>query len=667
MRNFNTMRHLIPTLLSASTSSCFRMLSLCLCLFAFSNQSLALDNNSNEHVSVETADEDCHPTVTINNDGPCPIAVYHWTNKGDIYLGTVQKFSDASFNDVPHGSKYRFVNPNPNWHNLLYDEHHMVNSCSNYSIDLSTNYCGVCQANITVRNNGNCETCIYRWLPSGDVPLTTLQPGHSYTISGAYDCDKYRATDCGPWNNLSFDESFMKSGCSNQTWNLSPNYCGAALPPDPVCGSCNSEFVFDGDIELVNGSYEGACKMLCGSKPETSLISLPSAFHNGMMNVKIPQYVSADGYTNRANANQTCERWKIEFYKNGQKVGETNATQDVPDGQDYQWITGSLNDTYLSDGATHFKAVHTGCNCGGAQSVFVSGVCFCKEDLTPECEITCPANVTIDCDESADPSNTGTATASGNNCNNPTITYHDDYNGNNCPQTITRTWTATGQQTSSTCFPELVAHWDFGNIPTCNSPLSNGGVSASMVNHLSCANVHTSKVTGADDGSSCVQGAFGTPETAVCVQDQDDSSWSDNNDDAVHFDITFNSSQSGALTEFCFYERVTTSNENFGHTAYPEKWGFRVLKNGQEIFQNINNGTSFHWTQHCFDFSGNSAFEYNGNTVFRFELLGYDPSSTSNKLRVIWELDDFKVYACCANTTSTPIVETCTQTITVCR
>ena len=440
------------------------------------------------------------------------------------------------------------------------------------------------------------------------------------------------------------------------------------LPPAVSC-PCPNSYNWDGEIELINGSYESGCKLLCGSKDQTPLINLPAAFHSGLMNIEIPEYVSADGYPNRASANQTAEIWKIEFYKNGSKVGETNSTQDVPDGQTHQWIVGSLNTTTLSNGADQFKIVQTGCGSGGAQSVLPSGVCFCKVDLSPECVINCPPSVTISCDESAEPSNTGTATAGGVNCDTPTITYHDDIDNSTCPQIITRTWTATGEQTSSTCFPELVAHWDFGNVEhLCSqgiAPLSSG-VSASTVSNLACSTVSTSNVTGADNGSSCVQGAFGTPETAVCVQDQDDPSWTDNDDDAVHFDVSFNTGQAGTLTEFCFYERITSSNENFGNNNTPTQWGMRVLKNGIEIFQDIDHSTSAgSWTQHCFDFSSNNAFEYNGNTQFTFELLSYNPSTTNKKYRTIWELDDFKVYACCANSTTTPIVETCTQTITV--
>ena len=58
--------------------------------------------------------------------------------------------------------------------------------------------------------------------------------------------------------------------------------------------------------------------------------------------------------------------------------------------------------------------------------------------------ITCPANITIACDASADPSNTGYATAADNCDTNPEVTYTDSETAGICPQekTITRTWKA---------------------------------------------------------------------------------------------------------------------------------------------------------------------------------------------------------------------------------
>jgi hypothetical protein len=57
-------------------------------------------------------------------------------------------------------------------------------------------------------------------------------------------------------------------------------------------------------------------------------------------------------------------------------------------------------------------------------------------------EITCPADVTVNCGEDTDPSSTGTATAT-DNCGGVILSYEDLVYGNYCEGEIIRTWTAT--------------------------------------------------------------------------------------------------------------------------------------------------------------------------------------------------------------------------------
>jgi hypothetical protein len=78
-------------------------------------------------------------------------------------------------------------------------------------------------------------------------------------------------------------------------------------------------------------------------------------------------------------------------------------------------------------------------------------------DNTPP-SITCPVNVTIQCNTSTLPANTGTATATDFCDVSPTITFTDVTVGGTCPQelTITRTWKATD---------------DCGNSSTCNQTI----------------------------------------------------------------------------------------------------------------------------------------------------------------------------------------------------
>ena len=90
------------------------------------------------------------------------------------------------------------------------------------------------------------------------------------------------------------------------------------------------------------------------------------------------------------------------------------------------------------------------------------------EDTTPP-QISCPGSVTIECDESTDPSNTGTATATDNCDTTPIITYADQVNGN----VITRTWTATDACSNSSDCPQTITLED--TTPptiTCPDPIT---------------------------------------------------------------------------------------------------------------------------------------------------------------------------------------------------
>ena len=106
--------------------------------------------------------------------------------------------------------------------------------------------------------------------------------------------------------------------------------------------------------------------------------------------------------------------------------------------------------------------------------------------------ITCPADVTIECDESSDPSNTGSATATDNCDTAPTITFTDATAAGTCPQesVITRTWTATDAcGNSSTCDQIITIDDSVAPVITCpadvtiecdesTAPLNTGSATA---------------------------------------------------------------------------------------------------------------------------------------------------------------------------------------------
>ena len=82
------------------------------------------------------------------------------------------------------------------------------------------------QKYLRINNNGNCAVNIYYWITSGDVFYTTINPGGHWDVI-TYNGHKWRAVDTdNVWNNLQYDQSYMVNNNTNQTWNITPNYCG---------------------------------------------------------------------------------------------------------------------------------------------------------------------------------------------------------------------------------------------------------------------------------------------------------------------------------------------------------------------------------------------------------------------------------------------------------
>jgi hypothetical protein len=88
--------------------------------------------------------------------------------------------------------------------------------------------------------------------------------------------------------------------------------------------------------------------------------------------------------------------------------------------------------------------------------------------------ITCPGDVTIECDVDPIPANTGGSATATDNCDpNPVIIFSDAETPGSCPQekTITRTWTATDAcGNSSNCDQTITVVDTTPPVITCNAP-----------------------------------------------------------------------------------------------------------------------------------------------------------------------------------------------------
>ena len=151
-----------------------------LLLFVFSTNVFSNDSID----SVENlASEECNPRVTINNNGPCVISIYHWLPTGDVPLGTIDPYSDNTFTAAEDGESYRVTSGRATA--TAYNVSYTVSGCNDQEFDAGSNYCNACTTDIIVNNNGSCSVCLAQWLPTGDVHLTRLHPGDTYTIRDA--------------------------------------------------------------------------------------------------------------------------------------------------------------------------------------------------------------------------------------------------------------------------------------------------------------------------------------------------------------------------------------------------------------------------------------------------------------------------------------------------
>lgn len=117
---------------------------------------------------------------------------------------------------------------------------------------------------------------------------------------------------------------------------------------------------------------------------------------------------------------------------------------------------------------THLIAC-TAIDCSGNSTQCVFYVTI-QDTVGPK--ITCPGPITIECDQSSAPSNTGTATAIDTCDNSPRIIHSDALSGS-CPQTLTRTWTAIDYAGNSNSCTQIITIEDT-NKPaiTCPDPLT---------------------------------------------------------------------------------------------------------------------------------------------------------------------------------------------------
>ncbi len=162
-------------------------------------------------------------------------------------------------------------------------------------------------------------------------------------------------------------------------------------------------------------------------------------------------YTISDGYGGEATGNVSVtvvdnvppqvktKAFTVHLDENGQA---TITPQDVDDGSTDNCGIASMSvspDSFtcanLGENTVTLTVTDTSGNQASAQATVTV-----VDDIPPV--LTVPADITIECGESTDPTNTGQAKAEDNCDSTPEVTYSDTTSGS-CPWVVTRTWKAT--------------------------------------------------------------------------------------------------------------------------------------------------------------------------------------------------------------------------------
>ncbi len=151
---------------------------------------------------------------------------------------------------------------------------------------------------------------------------------------------------------------------------------------------------------------------------------------------------------------------------------------------------------------------------------------------------------------------------------------------------------------------------------------------------------------------SCTPGVEDSP--AMCISSYDNCTYDPGNEKSFVFELTVipAADTAVAVTGLSFYERGPEMFDWIGGASgpnnYPTLYGVRVLKDGTEIYRDVDIPTTTDWTLETFDFLGLADFTVASPAVFRFEFLGY--CLVGNGAMVpAWDLDEFRVVAACVS------------------
>ena len=243
--------------------SCCTWLFFGLLIFGLSPSSI-LASSSFDKIA-EQAESEKH--LTINNMGNCTVNIYYWKADGDVYYTTIQPGSNWVVTTY-EGHKWRAVDTQNQWSNLLYDKHYMVNTDNNQTWNITPDYCSSSCDDVTSGGEiAGVETGCGNFDPSPITSVAAATGGSGaieyqwmYSLTGCQNVDSQIIPGA---NSLTYDPGVItqttyffrcarRVGCT--TWDNGESNCikkTVAKAPeatvsknDPTCGNNDGKFTF---------------------------------------------------------------------------------------------------------------------------------------------------------------------------------------------------------------------------------------------------------------------------------------------------------------------------------------------------------------------------------------------------------------------------------------
>lgn len=246
-----------------------------------------------------------------------------------------------------------------------------------------------------------------------------------------------------------------------------------------------------------------------------------------------------------------------------------------------------------------------------------------------------------------------------------------------------RYWWSNGSQSSQLAVSTPGAYWvvitsdcgtyidtvqiDFGpcdalveyNLEGCSSNMNTGTnmdyseFAPEYPIDLNCAGLNATNVfrtPPTENKHSCTPGVNGS--TAMCISSSPSCSYEEGSAASLIFEISFQPGLDSIvkLTSIEFYERSPLIYDwiqgSSGLNNYPQKFGVRILKNGNLIFKQAEIVSQREWTFVKFSFGSDTAFTIRENTSLRFEILPYCPIGNSSQVSA-WDIDAIRISGGC--------------------